>query len=137
MKKILLAAILICAAFGSKAQTAKETVTDSAQLVQQQLLLHYRLIGKTTNGNVYALPQDGMPCLVPDSSAWVMMPNVNTGNFNPGAMPNPYKPNSSRNTIIESKGFMPMATPNPYKPQSFPSIITLPPAKTTPRKNDN
>jgi hypothetical protein len=137
MKKILFAAILICAAFGSKAQTAKGTVTDSAQLMQQQLLLPNRVIGKTNNGAVYALPQDGMPCFVPDSSAWTLMPIAKTGNFNPGAMPNPYKPNSLRNTFLESEknietgSFLKGTTAYPYKPQSLLKIITLPLAKAT------
>jgi len=52
-------------------------------------------------------------------------------------MPNPFKPNSLRNTLLESEGFIQMATPNPYKPQSFPKVITLPPAKPTPKKKDS
>ena len=137
MKKLLLPGILLCVVFGAKAQTTKILVTDSAQFMQQQLLLPNRVMGKTNNGTVYALPQDGMPCFVPDSSAWALMPTAKTGNFNPGAMPNPYKPNSLRNTFPESEGFIQMATPNPYKPQSFPKVITLPSVKATPKKKDN
>lgn len=137
MKKILLPGILLCAVFGAKAQTAKVVVTDSAQLLQQQLLLPNRVMGKTNKGTVYALPQDGMPCLVPDSSAWALMPNAKTGDVQSGVMPNPFKPNSLHNTLLESEGFIQMATPNPYKPQSFPKVITLPPAKPTPKKKDS
>jgi hypothetical protein len=129
MKKNLLPGILLCAVLGAKAQTAKVVVTDSAQLLQQQLLLPNRVMGKTNKGTVYALPQDGMPCLVPDSSAWALMPNAKTGDVQSGVMPNPFKPNS--------EGFIQMATPNPYKPQSFPKVITLPPAKPTPKKKDS
>ena len=113
MKKILLSGILLCAAFGTKAQTAKVVINDTSQLMLQQLLLPNRVIGKTNKGTVYALPQDGMPCLVPDSSAWAMIPNAKTGNVNSGVMP------------------------NPYKPQSFPKVMILPPAKTTPKKKAN
>ncbi len=112
MKKILLPGILLCAALGIKAQTAKVIVTDSMPFMQQQLLLSNRIMNKTTNGTVYALPQDGMPCLVPDSSAWALIPNVKTGAVKSGIMP------------------------NPYKPQIFPKTLILPPAKTTPKKND-
>lgn len=113
MKKILLPGIFLCAAFGTKAQTATVIVTDSMPFVQKQLLLPNRVINKTTNGTVYALPQDGMPCLVPDSSAWALMPNVKTGAVKSGIMP------------------------NPYKPQTFPQTLILPPAKTTPKKKHN
>lgn len=143
MKKILLSGFLMCAAFATKAQTANVVVNDSLQFMQQELLLANRVISKTINGTLYALPQDGMPCLVPDSSAWTMMPTAKTGNFNPGAMPNPYKPHSPRTTLLESKkkmmtgSFMQIATPNPYKPQSFPKVITLPSEKAAPKKNNN
>lgn len=137
MKKLLLPCILLCAAVGTKAQTVKVVINDTTQFVQQQLLLPNRVMGKTNKGTIYALPQDGMPCLVPDSSAWALMPNAKTGDVQSGVMPNPYKPNSLRNTFLESEGFTQMATPNPYKPQSFPKIISLPPAKATNKKKEN
>jgi hypothetical protein len=140
MKKILLPYFLVCAALSTKAQTAKLVVTDSVPIMQQQLLLPNRVINKASNGTVYVLPQDGMPCLVPDSSAWALMPNAKPEDVQSGIMPNPYKPNSIWNKRFESEknvlseSFIKMATPVPYKPQSFPKIITLPPAKATPKK---
>lgn len=113
MKKNLLPCFLICAAVGTKAQTTTVIVTDSAQLMQQQLLLLNRIISKKDNATVYALPQDGMPCLVPDSSAWTLMPNVKTECVTSGVMP------------------------NPYKPQTFPKTLILPRAKLFPKKKNN
>ena len=113
MKKNLLPCLLICAVAGAKAQTATVIITDSLPVMQQQLLLPSRIISKKNNGTVYALPQDGMPCLVPDSSAWTLMPNVKTESVTSGVMP------------------------NPYKPQTFPKTLLLPPAKMFPKKKDN
>ena len=110
MKKILLPCFLICAAAGTKAQTAPVLVTDTTQLMQQQLLLLNRVISKKNNATVYALPQDGMPCLVPDSSAWTLMPNIKPDNVTTGVIP------------------------NPYKPKAFPKTLILPPAKTSTQK---
>lgn len=44
----------------------------------------------TTVPRVYALPQDGMPCVVPDTHSLVSMPNAAKGNAPPSVnqMPN-------------------------------------------------
>lgn len=142
MKRFFLPCLLICVAAGAKAQTASIIVTDSTQLLQQQLLLPNRMISKKNNGTVYALPQDGMPCFVPNSSAWALMPNAKPEDVQTGIMPNPYKPNTLRYKRFESEknvlsgSFIQMAKPVTYKPYSFPKEITLPPGKTTTKKND-
>lgn len=69
MKKILFTLIAICSIQLLLAQSNNILVSDSSKpTFQQQLYVPNTIIGKTTNGTVYALAQDGMPCFVPDSS---------------------------------------------------------------------
>lgn len=101
MKRTFLLCLLIVAAVCSKAQTAKLFVTDTTKTQPQQLLFPNRIISKTQNGTVYALPQDKMPCLVPDSSIAMVMPNAYKGNYNPKAMPNPYNNQLPKDTVLQ------------------------------------
>lgn len=54
---------------------------------------HGRLTGQLADGSkVYALPQDNMPCIVPDMDRFTIMPNKSrqTGHYRgAGAIPNP------------------------------------------------
>jgi hypothetical protein len=36
-----------------------------------------RLLGRVAQGTVYALPLDGMPCIVPDKPLFGLIPNIN------------------------------------------------------------
>jgi hypothetical protein len=93
MKKLFFTAVVFCSIQSLFAQSPKLFVSDSSKpILQQQLLFQNRIIGKTDKGTVYALPQDNMPVLVPDSSITSNMPNkLTTGT--PGLqMPNPYYP---------------------------------------------
>ena len=92
MKKFLFSLIVFHSAQSAFAQTEKPIVLDSsAPRLQQQLLFPNRIINKTDKGTVYALPQDNMPVLVPDSTASKMP--VALKQIKPGAtMPNPYYP---------------------------------------------
>lgn len=75
------------------AQSSKQFVSDSSKpILQQQLLFQNRIIGKTNNGTIYALPQDNMPVLVPDSSFTSNMPNSSKVTTPGLQMPNPYYP---------------------------------------------
>ncbi len=96
MKKLLMTFIIFCTTQALFAQEEKLFVSDSSKsILQQQLLFPNRIIGKTNNGTVYALPQDNMPVFVPDSSFTSNMPVTNkTLPYQP-TMPNHYSP---RNT---------------------------------------
>jgi hypothetical protein len=47
--------------------------------------------GYAATGKVYSLPQDNMPCLVPDISLIKPMPNAASNGIKYSLMPNPYK----------------------------------------------
>ena len=69
MNNLLLTLIISCTTQALFAQDEKLLVSDSSKpILQQQLLFPNRIIGKTNNGTIYALPQDHMPVFVPDSS---------------------------------------------------------------------
>jgi hypothetical protein len=93
MKKLFFTAVVFCSIQSLFAQSPKSFVSDSSKpIIQQQLLFQNRIIGKTDKGTVYALPQDNMPVLVPDSSVTSNMPN-RLKTETPGLqMPNPYYP---------------------------------------------
>ncbi|NCU03890.1 MAG: hypothetical protein GXC73_07875 [Chitinophagaceae bacterium] len=92
MKKFLFSLIVFYSAQSAFAQTEKPIVLDSsAPRLQQQLLFPNRIINKTDKGTVYALPQDNMPVLVPDSTA-SKMPVALKSNQSHSMMPNPYYP---------------------------------------------
>ena len=54
------------------------------------LLKPFTFKSNVTTAGVYALPQDGMPCIVPDTRSIAAMPNAAKGNSMPPAnrMPN-------------------------------------------------
>lgn len=93
MKKLFFIVVAFCSIQSLLAQSPKLFVSDSSKpIIQQQLLFQNRIIGKTEKGTVYALPQDNMPVLVPDSSIVSNMPNK-LKTETPGLqMPNPYYP---------------------------------------------
>ncbi|HLP35300.1 hypothetical protein [Lacibacter sp.] len=93
MKKLFFTVVTFCSIQSLLAQSPKVFVSDSSKpIIQQQLLFQNRIIGKTEKGTVYALPQDNMPVLVPDSSFTSNMPN-SLKTETPGlSMPNPYYP---------------------------------------------
>jgi hypothetical protein len=100
MKRIFFTLIAICSLQLLLAQSNNILVSDSSKATfQQQLYVPNTIIGKTANGTVYALVQDGMPCFVPDSSTYTKMPVVKASGFNSLAMPNPYKPRLFPGTI--------------------------------------
>ena len=93
MKKLLITLVTFCTAQSVFAQSDKLFVSDSSKpILQQQLLFPNRIIGKTNNGTVYALPQDNMPVFVPDSSFTSNMPVSGRTNPLSTVMPNPYYP---------------------------------------------
>lgn len=109
MKKILFTLIILYSSQSLLAQSPKLFVSDSSKpIIQQQLLFQNRIIGKTPNGTVYALPQDNMPVLVPDSSFTSNMPNRLKTEALGLQMPNPYYPGKP-----ELKKFP--STPNMYQ----------------------
>ncbi len=106
MKKILFTLIAICSIQLLLAQSNNILVSDSSKpTLQHQLYVPNTIIGKTTNGTVYALAQDGMPCFVHETSSLAKIP------------------------IASTKGFNAVVMPNPYKPQLFPGTIDLPKKK--------
>lgn len=102
MKKLLITLSIFCTAQTLFAQSDKLFVSDSSSpKLQQQLLFPNRIIGKTNNGTIYALPQDNMPVFVPDSLFTSNMPvsgrTIPLGTL----MPNhyyPYKNDLNRST---------------------------------------
>lgn len=93
MKKLLITLVTFCTAQSVLAQSDKLFVSDSSKpILQQQLLFPNRIIGKTNNGTIYALPQDNMPVFVPDSSFTSNMPVSGRTNPLSTIMPNPYYP---------------------------------------------
>ena len=92
MKKFLFGLIVFYSAQSAFAQTEKPIVLDSSTpRFQQQLLFPNRIINKSDKGTVYALTQDNMPVLVPDSTA-SKMPVAPKSNQSHSTMPNPYYP---------------------------------------------
>ena len=93
MKKLFFTVVVFCCTQSLLAQSPKVFVSDSSKpIIQQQLLFQNRIIGKNEKGTVYALLQDNMPVLVPDSSVTSNMPN-RLKTETPGLqMPNPYYP---------------------------------------------
>jgi hypothetical protein len=93
MKKLFFTIVVLCSIQSLFAQSPKKFVSDSSKpIFQQQLLFQNRIIGKTEKGTVYALPQDNMPVLVPDSSITSNMPNRLKAEAPGLQMPNPYYP---------------------------------------------
>jgi hypothetical protein len=93
MNKLLFTFFILCGSQTLLAQSPKLFVSDSSKpILQQQLLLQNRIIDKTDKGTVYALPQDNMPVLVPDSSITSNMPNRLKAEAPGLQMPNPYYP---------------------------------------------
>ena len=115
--KLLLTFVLCCVLTGAFAQVPKSKdpeklpVPDSVQMFKgndgrslQKKLEVYLDGGKVSKsllgnnqGNIAFLPQDHMPCVVPDSTSAAMMPNAWSGAkvpFQPGfrAIPNPALP---------------------------------------------
>lgn len=116
MKKLFFTVVAFCSIQSLLAQSPKVFVSDSSKpIIQQQLLFQNRIIAKTDKGTVYALPQDNMPVLVPDSSVTSNIPNK-LKTETPGLqMPNPYYPGKP-----ELKKFP--ATPNMYQYKQRPVI---------------
>lgn len=93
MKKLLFTLIISCTTHALFAQEEKLLVIDSSKpTLQQQLLFPNRIIGKTNNGTIYALPQDNMPVFVPDNSFTSNMPVSGLTNPLGTVMPNPFYP---------------------------------------------
>jgi hypothetical protein len=93
MKKLLVTLIIICVAQFLRAQTPQLVLSDSSKPnMQNQLLFPDRIIAKTKNGTIYALPQDNMPVFVPDSSFTSNMPVTNRKLPYHSTMPNSYSP---------------------------------------------
>lgn len=115
MKKLFFTVVTFCSIQSLLAQSSKVFVSDSSKpIIQQQLLFQNRIIGKTEKGTVYALPQDNMPVLVPDSSIVSNMPNRLTTQTPGLQMPNPYYPGKP-----EVKKFP--STPNMYQYKKRPA----------------
>jgi hypothetical protein len=93
MKKLIITLFVSCTSQCLLAQSPKAFISDSSKpIIQQQLLFQNRIIAKTDKGTVYALPQDNMPVLVPDSSVTSNMPNSLKATTPGLQMPNPYYP---------------------------------------------
>jgi hypothetical protein len=93
MKKLIITLFVSCISQCLLAQSTKAFISDSSKpIIQQQLLFQNRIIAKTDKGTVYALPQDNMPVLVPDSSVTSNMPNSLKATTPGLQMPNPYYP---------------------------------------------
>ncbi len=104
MKKTGLLIVFVFCIAAAIAQTPKLFITDSSLTVkQQQLLFQNRIIGKTSKGIIYALPQDGMPCLVADSSLVGKMPNALRKSQPGNNMPNPFYPQWPRINDLQAK----------------------------------
>ncbi len=104
MKKLFFTLIAICTSQLLLAQSNNDFTRDSSKpTFQQQLFVPNTIIGKTTNGTIYALAQDGMPCFVPNSGSQAKIPTANTKPFDPKAMPNPYNPQLFPASIVLSK----------------------------------
>ena len=114
MKKLLFTLLVFCSTQSLIAQSPKLFVSDSSKpILQQQLLFQNRIIGKTDKGTVYALPQDNMPVLVPDSSVTSNMP-VSGQKIPLGTtMPNPFYPGKP-----EMKNLPPTNKSYQYKPRT-------------------
>jgi hypothetical protein len=124
MKKLFFTAVAFCTIQLLFAQSPKSFVSDSSKpIIQQQLLFQNRIIGKTDKGTVYALPQDNMPVLVPDSSVTSNMPN-RLKTETPGLqMPNPYypgKPQMNKRPTFDS--LLKVAPPLKYEYKQKPAI---------------
>jgi hypothetical protein len=115
--KLLLTFVLCCVLTGAFAQVPKSKVPEKLQVpdsvrmfkgndgrsLQKQLEVYpdgekvsKSLLGNK-QGDIAFLPQDHMPCVVPDSTSAAMMPNAWSGAkvpFQPGfrAIPNPALP---------------------------------------------
>ncbi|MBL0056824.1 MAG: hypothetical protein IPP31_11720 [Chitinophagaceae bacterium] len=95
MKKIL---FLIVTGFflnGSRAQQlvipfSEKPMVRKADKKIQPFANKARVISKSKKGVNYALPLDGMPCLVPDLANLAPMPNASQ-KINMSAIPNPFK----------------------------------------------
>jgi hypothetical protein len=93
MKKLFFTVVAFCSIQSLLAQSPKVFVSDSSKpIIQQQLLFQNRIIAKTDKGTVYALPQDNMPVVVPDSSVRSNMPNSLKTETLDLQMPNPFYP---------------------------------------------
>lgn len=93
MKKLFFTVVVFCCTQSLLAQSPKVFVSDSSKpIIQQQLLFQNRIIAKTEKGTVYALPQDNMPVLVPDSSVTSNMPVSGRTIPLASVMPNPFYP---------------------------------------------
>jgi hypothetical protein len=116
MKKILFTLIILYSSHSLLAQSPKVFVSDSSKpIIQQQLLFQNRIIGKTEKGTVYALPQDNMPVLVPDSSFAQNIPNALKTEIPGLQMPNPFYPGKPEVKKLPS-------TPNMYQYKQRPAI---------------
>jgi hypothetical protein len=112
MKKLLFTLIIICVAQFLRAQRPQLVLSDSSKPnMQQQLLFPDRIIGKTKNGTIYALPQDNMPVFVPDSSFTSNMPvsksplpyrRTMPNHFSP-RNPYPYNPTPKFDSLLKTK----------------------------------
>lgn len=83
--KLLLLAIAVC--FGASLKAQEINITDKNKLLERAL--QFKIAGKDTvkrepfsliiqgpGNRVRILPQDGMPCIVPDTSDIASMPNA-------------------------------------------------------------
>ena len=112
MKQVLGILFLFCGSQSLLAQAPKVFVSDSSKpVLQQQLLFQNRIIAKTDKGTVYALPQDNMPVLVPDSFLTSNMPNMFNRTSPSVQMPNPFYPGKPK-----AKDFPPTNKGYQYKP---------------------
>jgi hypothetical protein len=93
MEKFIFTLLVVLCTQSLFAQSPKVFVSDSTKpVLQQQLLFQNRIIAKTEKETVYALPQDNMPVLVPDSSVTSNMPIALQSNRSRTVMPNPFYP---------------------------------------------
>lgn len=114
MKKLLFLLFVLLCSQSLLAQSGKLLVSDSTKpVVQQQLLFQNRIIGKTDKGTVYALPQDNLPVLVPDSAVTSNMPVSGQKIPFDTKMPNPFYPGKPemKNLPPTNKGYQ-------YKPRT-------------------
>lgn len=115
MKKVLVILFLFCGSQSLLAQAPKVFVSDSSKpVLQQQLLFQNRIIAKTDKGTVYALPQDSMPVLVPDSSVASNMPVSGRKIPLASVMPNPFYPKKNYGDGSTQKVDSPIRT-TPFK----------------------
>jgi hypothetical protein len=104
MKKLFFTVVAFCSIQSLLAQSPKVFVSDSSKpIIQQQLLFQNRIIAKTDKGTVYALPQDNMPVVVPDSSVRSNMPNASKEIKQIKIIPNPYYPYKPGRPILKQE----------------------------------